>query len=90
MNTVLIDWNTIHNEKDFHKTLKELLEFPEYYGENLDAFWDCLITCCDLPLTIIWKDFEKSRGYLQDWTNKVIDVFKDAENEIKDLHIIYD
>ncbi|WP_228547564.1 barstar family protein [Filobacillus milosensis] len=30
-------------EKDnYHKELAKTLEFPEYYGENLDAFNDCL------------------------------------------------
>lgn len=30
------------NRKNFHKKLKEELDFPDYYGENLDAFDDCL------------------------------------------------
>jgi len=32
------DWN----KKNFHKHLKEKFNFPDYYGENLDAFEDCL------------------------------------------------
>ena len=29
-------------KNNFHKKIKEALFFPEYYGENLDAFDDCL------------------------------------------------
>lgn len=27
---------------DSHKYLKKALDFPDYYGENLDALYDCL------------------------------------------------
>ncbi|HFE66931.1 MAG TPA: barnase inhibitor [Chloroflexi bacterium] len=32
-------WKT---EKDFHSEIKNLLEFPDHYGGNLDALNDCL------------------------------------------------
>ncbi|GIG88609.1 barstar family protein [Plantactinospora endophytica] len=32
-------WRT---PKDMHRELARLLHFPDYYGENLDAFNDCL------------------------------------------------
>jgi len=35
------------NKKNFHKHLKKELNFPEYYGENLDAFDDCLGDMCN-------------------------------------------
>ncbi|NER17355.1 barstar family protein [Spongiivirga citrea] len=30
------------NRKNLHKNLKNALSFPDYYGENLNAFADCL------------------------------------------------
>jgi len=32
------DWN----RNNFHKRIKRTLKFPEYYGENINAFDDCL------------------------------------------------
>jgi len=32
----IVDWNS------FHTTLKEALEFPDFYGRNGNAFIDCL------------------------------------------------
>ncbi len=29
-------------KKNLHKKMKEALYFPDYYGENLNAFYDCL------------------------------------------------
>ena len=39
----MIDINLSNwTKKNFHKKLKYSLNFPNYYGENLDAFNDCL------------------------------------------------
>lgn len=35
-----------------HAHLKERLGFPDYYGENLDALWNCLRADVELPITI--------------------------------------
>lgn len=35
-----IDGNLI--KKEGHDYLKDVLNFPEYYGKNLDALYDCL------------------------------------------------
>jgi len=34
------EWKT---EQDFHHTMSQVLNFPDYYGHNLDAFNDCML-----------------------------------------------
>ncbi|MFK7908145.1 MAG: barstar family protein [Chitinophagales bacterium] len=42
-NFELIDINTRNwNRRNAHQNLKIALNFPDYYGENLNAFHDCL------------------------------------------------
>lgn len=35
----------VENESELFKLFATQLEFPDYFGENWDAFWDCL---CDV------------------------------------------
>lgn len=42
MRRVELDMNRMQNEQEIHSYLKEQLDFLEYYGENLDALYDCL------------------------------------------------
>lgn len=41
-NKVEIDALRITNKQDLHSYIKEAFGFPEYYGKNLDALYDCL------------------------------------------------
>ena len=42
MKDVVLDFGTCSTEKEIHAYLKEQFGFPDYYGENLDALYDCL------------------------------------------------
>ena len=44
------------------------LDFPDYYGRNLDALWDCL-TDLTGPTALIWDDWEPfALLSLEDWS----------------------
>lgn len=38
---------------DLHERIKTALNFPDYYGKNLDAFWDCISCDCDIDYVTI-------------------------------------
>jgi len=42
------------SEADFHAALAASLGFPDWYGGNLDALWDCLVTCVTEPTVLLW------------------------------------
>jgi len=42
MKEILIDCAQMTDKKTAHEYLASVLEFPEYYGGNLDALYDCL------------------------------------------------
>ena len=65
-----------------HKMLKEIFEFPDYYGKNLYALWDCITDWyLDDKAEIIWKNFNKIKEYLGEYANKILKTFEKAAEE---------
>ena len=44
METIRLNGKKMTDRKAAHAYLKKKLHLPEYYGNNLDALWDCLTT----------------------------------------------
>ena len=38
---------------EIHQRIKKAFDFPHFYGENWDAFWDLLRTECDADKIVI-------------------------------------
>ena len=69
-------------KKDGHDYLKEVLDFPNYYGKNLDALYDCLCEIgVETDITLINSDCV---------SQDIIDTFVDAadENELLTFQVI--
>lgn len=70
-----IDGNLI--KKEGHDYLKEVFNFPDYYGKNLDALYDCLCEIgVETEIILINSD-----AVSQD----IIDTFIDASSENENL-----
>ena len=64
---------------EFHKRIKEAFDFPDFYGENWDAFWDLLRTECDADRVEITGEETLSKKF--DWhiktLHKILQDFKE-------------
>lgn len=47
MNELIIDLKEVHTKEELHNLLSVKLGFPDWYGNNWDAFWD-MITDTDV------------------------------------------
>ena len=64
MKEVTLDGKKILTESSFHEEMKNKLDLPDYYGENLDALWDCITGEIELPIRLIWQDSNASKSGL--------------------------
>ncbi|MCJ8010242.1 barstar family protein [Paenibacillus sp. KQZ6P-2] len=88
MREIILDGRKMENRDQLHAVLKEALELPDYYGNNLDALWDCLTGWVEMPLTIRWLHFQKSEEKLGEDSRLVLQLFQDAENELEGFYLL--
>ncbi len=65
----------------FHALIKEALGFPDYYGKNLDALYDCLT---DLPAgtELVIRHFDAIEAHLGPvYAERILRVLRDAAAE---------
>ena len=86
MTTVVIDCAQIHTPELLHQQLAQALDFPQDYGYNLDALFDCL-TECRKDRELILNNWHKLEYALKDYSGKVLYVFHCACLENRHLTV---
>ncbi|MCM3747246.1 barstar family protein [Paenibacillus pasadenensis] len=89
MREILLDGSKLDSAEAIHNLLAKELAFPDYYGRNLDALWDCLEDCWNPPLAIRWVHYAESRSKLGSQNAEaLLQLLLDFQNEHKDFSII--
>ena len=70
-----------------HIYLRQVLRLPSYYGNNLDALYDCLTDIYDKQTIMIPKEITSPR-YLGNYGKRMLLVFQEAAKDNKNLQII--
>lgn len=78
---LLIDGNKVDTKEKFHKIIKDLFDFPEYYGDNLDSLWDCLYECRNKNIELSWINYSESYKSLGGYADKICILFNNAADE---------
>ena len=79
MKEIKIDFKEINNDKEFYEIIREKLDLPEYFGDNLDALWDSITGYIELPIKIRFLNFNNKKS---DFFISIKEVFTDAEKEL--------
>lgn len=93
MSHLYIDLSNVTSSAELHQLLKESLHFPDYYGENWNAFWD-VITDVDfitLPdsITFVGYSFLEKKLSEEAKCLKVCLGEYNEENYVKKCNLIF-
>ena len=80
----ILDFSKVKRWQDIHKVIKKDLHFPGYYGENLDALWDCLGDTFDATIYVKGVHAVPKNKDCQYMLEKVLRVFHAAQKEFAD------
>lgn len=72
MEEKIIDCTKIRTREDLHRLFRETLCFPDWYGCNLDALYDCLTTISGKVRLLDWEAAEAHLGTYGKQAKKVI------------------
>lgn len=56
-----IDFKDVKGIYDMFEIISTAMDFPDYFGNNWDAFWDCLTDMYGSKVNIVFEGMEKLR-----------------------------
>ena len=88
MQILIIDGQDLYGQKDLHEYLAKALDFPSYYGANLDALYD-MLTSRQTPTTIYLVNLDALSGHLgATYNKKFLKLLLDVEEKNAFLTIL--
>ena len=88
----VIDFSNMKTHWEIHQIIKEGLDFPDYYGCNWDAFWDCLTDMLGRPIHIEIIGLEVIAQKFGDAADKMLEILQefkhcDDDEYVNDIRI---
>ncbi len=80
MKITILNGKRMTYNKSTHAYLKRKLQFPDYYGNNLDALWD-LLTSISNPIEIILLNIDDMYENLGEYGEEIVKTFEEAMDE---------
>jgi RNAse (barnase) inhibitor barstar len=80
-----LDCSNVDCAKELHQRISECLSFPDWYGNNLDALYDCL-TEIGSPTHLILQNWDDTHSFSLGFRC----VFEEAELDTPDLIVTFE
>lgn len=84
-----LDGRQLTDRQLLHEVIARQLQFPDYYGENLDGLWD-LLSSWNEPLQIVVEHSGALIGNLGSYGEAVLQLLQDAQEENSVIQVVYE
>lgn len=93
MTNYTVNFRNVKTVYELHRELKTGLRFPDYYGMNMDACWDCITWDIEIPATIYIEGINSLPKDMLGFGNKLIKILDRAIEWYKginmELNVVY-
>lgn len=86
MNEIAVDFFDLADYEDFYARLKERLNLPEFFGDNLDALHDYISGYAEMPLHL--EFINMSVDQLETF-EELLNMMDEAEEEVEGFTFSY-
>ena len=86
MQEIVLDFTGCKYYMKLYDIIQESFRFPDWYGRNLDATWDLLRYYDGVPIDVKIKGIGTMPKDLQDYMDKILEVFADVHDEVPQMH----
>ena len=82
----IIDFTEVQHYLEMHHIIRQALDWPDYYGCNWDAFWDCLTDMVGRPVHIEIIGLNIVEQKFGDEAKTMIDILKEFKHYRSDKY----
>lgn len=82
----VLDFSKIKYYSELHEIIKVGLDFPDYYGKNWDAFWDCLTDMVGRPVHIEIRGLEQLEKKFKEDAELMLELLKEWKHYNKNSY----
>ena len=84
----ILDFRHVKSYDEVHKIIRETFGFPDYYGENWSAFWDCLTDMVgEAPIHVQIYGRERFRSKFPEQCATMLDILERLRHYNHDKYI---
>ena len=84
----ILDFRHVKSYDEVHKIIREAFDFPDYYGENWSAFWDCLTDMVGIdPIHVQIFGLERFRSKFPEQCTTMLDILERLRHYNDDKYI---
>ena len=82
-----IDFTNVQHYLEMHFVIRNALDWPDYYGCNWDAFWDCLMNMVGRPVHIEIIGLDVIERKFDNAARTMIETLKEFKHYDDDVYV---